>query len=394
MKLQLFTIVCAVLAPASAAFSGDIVGYWNGRVNDVLVASSPRISSLREAYYGAVVHTAILKAADDTERRSANIRQTAISHAAHNILVRHFGGQWRSIGAFFRQVEDQIGASTQERRQGKEIGERAAAQVLAARVGDNFEEYIRYDFLPVAPGIYQPTPPSNASPADPHGGNVRPFGGIRRLPVPWAAPPNPRAAGYIAHLQELREKGARTNHTRTADETEIGLYWLESSIIFWNRFARAAVGTTLDSSISRAALFYARLSWGIANAGIIGFDSKNRYNAWRPITALHFTAPYLAGGVVYNDPTWIPLIDTPGHQDYLSGHSVYAAGAAGIIRAHLGTDPQPPDRPEHSINTAVLENGSSRVFIGAHFRYATDEGTRAGFRAASDVWSNRAENYL
>lgn len=112
----------------------------NKRTSDVLIASSPRISSLREAYYGAIVHTAILKAADDTEGKSRALRQTAISHTAHNVLVRHFGNQYRAIGGYFREIEGDIGASANEKRQGKEVGERAASKVIAARAGDKFDE--------------------------------------------------------------------------------------------------------------------------------------------------------------------------------------------------------------------------------------------------------------
>ena len=103
-------------------------------------ASSPRLTSFREGYIGALVHTAILAAADDSEGRSRNVRQTAISIAAHNVLVRNFQAQYRTIDAYVREIEDLIGASSQERSTGKDIGTKAAVKVVASRVDDKVDE--------------------------------------------------------------------------------------------------------------------------------------------------------------------------------------------------------------------------------------------------------------
>ncbi|KAJ3514778.1 hypothetical protein NLJ89_g2180 [Agrocybe chaxingu] len=408
MKLSI--IFLAPLLPfALADYAGDIVAFWNVRTTFALNASSPRLSSLREGYYGALVQTAVLKASDDSQGLSRNTRQLALSHAAHDILTTIFPAQYRNIDAYLREAEDQIQASVQEARRGREIGERAVTRTVAARAGDGVARYIRYDFKTPAPGVYQGTPPTNGIPADPNGPFIKPFGGVKQLPV-WIAPPDVRSEGYIAHLQRIKEKGARVNSTRTAEETEIGYYWLESSITYWNRFARAIVGNSLSTDISKSAKFFAQLNWAIANAGTIGFDAKHRYNSWRPITALRWTEPFLFGGADLSDPTWEPLVTTPVHQDYLSGHAVYGSSAGGIIAHFLGTDTIDPPvtlsstvtvdnvgvltRTYRNVSTAVKENGDSRVFVGVHFQFASDEGNKAGQRAADDVWRQDAKGYL
>lgn len=403
-----FAVLAGHSTCVSGAYSGDIVAYWNERITYALNASSPRLTSLRESYFGALAHTAIIQAADDSASRSRNVRQTAISIAAHHVLVRHFPAQHRPIDLYAREAEDLINATPRESSEGKNIGRRAAARVITARADDNIDEYVRYEWQPAGtPGVYQPTPPNlNVLPADPAGGLLRPFGGVARLPPYPVAPPSPSSPEYIPYLHQIKEKGGRTDHTRTQDETEIGYYWLESSVTYWNRFARVVIGNTLNEDITKSANFYARLNWAIANAGTIGWEAKSRYNSWRPITALRWAGtPYLADNSTYSFPTWEPLSPTPTHQDYLSGHAVYGGAAARIIALYLGTDNLNPPvtlsstvaldnvgvltRTYSSVKAAADENGISRVYVGVHFGFASEEGTKAGEGAADAVWRAR-----
>jgi hypothetical protein len=56
--------------------------------------------------------------------------------------------------------------------------------------------------------------------------------------------------------------------------------------------------------------------------------SKNYYNFWRPVTAIH------SGG----DTSWTPLVPTPPDQDYPSGHSIEGGVGAGALKQMFGTD--------------------------------------------------------
>lgn len=42
----------------------------------------------------------------------------------------------------------------------------------------------------------------------------------------------------------------------------------------------------------------------------------------------------------------------------------------------------------------MKENGDSRVFVGVHFQFASDEGNKAGEAAADLVWKRGTSNYL
>jgi hypothetical protein len=63
------------------------------------------------------------------------------------------------------------------------------------------------------------------------------------------------SAEYVQDFNEVKTKGARVNHTRTDEETEIGFFWIEKSTIGWNRFARNAVANHKMDAWKTARLF-------------------------------------------------------------------------------------------------------------------------------------------
>jgi hypothetical protein len=100
------------------------------------------------------------------------------------------------------------------------------------------------------------------------------------------------------------------------------------------------------------------------------------------------------------DPTWTPFHVTPAIPDYPSGHSIEGGAAAGVFIAFFGTDHVPFSACSVTVTTgdgtcgsahpvvhhfrsftqAAQENAESRVWIGFHFRYATEVGTAEGLR--------------
>jgi hypothetical protein len=126
-----------------------------------------------------------------------------------------------------------------------------------------------------------------------------------------------------------------------------------------------------------------------------------QYNAWRPITAVRYPGVFLSTGENVSDPTWEPLIDTPPHPEYLSGHAVYGGGVGGTLKKYFNTtiiNPPvsitsnastagPITRTFGDVDKAVAEDGISRVYVGAHFEFASVEGIKAGEAAAEKVWT-------
>jgi hypothetical protein len=103
------------------------------------------------------------------------------------------------------------------------------------------------------------------------------------------------------------------------------------------------------------------------------------YNAWRPVTAIRRSSPWVASGKNTSDPSWTPLLDpTPNHQDYLSTHATFGGAASAVIRAYnkgelidvtISSNVAIDNvgvitRRFTNLTAAAVENGYSRVYGG------------------------------
>ena len=65
-------------------------------------------------------------------------------------------------------------------------------------------------------------------------------------------------------------------------------------------------------------------------------NNKYTYNSWRPVTAIA-NSTYTSWHTTYNLPqssSWLSLLDTPPHPEYLSGHSTFSAAAGEVKLIH------------------------------------------------------------
>ena len=113
--------------------------------------------------------------------------------------------------------------------------------------------------------------------------------------------------------------GVTTPSARTAEQTEIALFWVESSPLQWNRIARTV---SADSGLDlwENARLFGLLNMALADGYIGSFDTKYDYDYWRPVTAIR-AADTDGNPDTSADPTWTPLMPTPAIPDYDSGHS-------------------------------------------------------------------------
>jgi hypothetical protein len=141
----------------------------------------------------------------------------------------------------------------------------------------------------------------------------------------------------------------------------------------------------------------ALLNVAVADAIIGCWDAKYEYAYWRPITAI--IDPGDDGNShTTSDPTWVPVIATPGHPDYPSGHSC-GSGAAGEVLAELfGNRTRitldsdlmlDVTRSFRSFSSALEEVKNARIFSGIHFRTACDVGQQLGISVARFVLANK-----
>ncbi len=422
--ITLSLLAFLVVLPAGAT-AADAVTDWNARAGDAAVAAciSPADDPLHESRLYAMMHVAIHDALNAIDRRSRpyafNVRvdpatsaDAAVAAAARGVLVSVIGDlpfpfPQACLDAGIARAEADYAAALAgipdgaSKTRGITVGRAAAATIVALRDGDGSDTPLLDPGYPegVNPGEYRFTPGFEFAFA-PGWGNVTPFVLNRASQFRPSPPYKVTGKKYAADYNEVKAIGGddiATPSTRTPDQTEIGLFWIESSPLAWNRLARSvAVSQGLDAWEN--ARLFGLLNLAMADGYIGSWETKFFYRYWRPVTAIHEGDsdgnPDTAG-----DPTWTPLQLTYPMPDYDSAHSVQGGAAAQVLRDFFGTDlirfdacsrtlpagsrctdPSPVFRSFSSFSEAANENALSRIFIGIHFRHAVDEGVEHGRR--------------
>jgi membrane-associated phospholipid phosphatase len=251
------------------------------------------------------------------------------------------------------------------------------------------------------PGDFRPLIPDpsaislNGAAVITHWGNQRPFvigsGSQFRADAPYGAASLAeavRTSQYLADYKETKALGGVVSQ-RTPDQTEIGLFWIESSAQGWNRVARVILERRPQTAW-RTARVLALVHLAIADSYIANFESKYYWKFWRPVTAIRLGNLDVA---TPGDPTWNPatlaagLGGTPPVPEWPSAHTMAGAAAAEAIQAGVpgttaftmtSTVGSGSARTFRSLDDAITENNDSRIYIGYHWRAATTEGERLG----------------
>lgn len=347
---------------------------------------------------------AFMVALDAPEGISAPIAAAA---AAHRVLSVFYAGnaQATALQASFdaRLAQDlaQL-APGAERDAAVAFGFSVADAVLAIRAGDGHDAVVAYT-PGTEPGDWRPTPrvgPGGTElpgrPAQlPQWGELRPFlmedGGQFRPD----GPPALSSAEYAAEFNEVKSFGAINSTTRTAEQTETAFYWRDLTNTYtpagrWSQIA-GEVLEALGHSSASAARVMAGLNLVGADGAIAAWDAKYAYNFWRPITAIR-DADADGNPDTVADPTWRPLLETPPHPDYTSGHATCSLAAAWALTYLLGDDVAFTNasvglpgvfRSFDNFLQAGIEAGESRIYGGIHFTSANIEGQQLG-KAVAD----------
>jgi hypothetical protein len=267
------------------------------------------------------------------------------------------------------------------------VGRASAAKILTRRAADGSNTtFLDFNYVSGSePGDFQFIPGFPFAVA-PGWGKVTPF----VLKSSTQFPPNPpyrlTSKRYAEDFNEVKSLGAAQSATRTAEQTEIALFWVESSVLGWNRIARTVSAQCRLDLWDNARLF-GLLNLASADGYIADFQNKYTYKFWRPITAIR-AADSDGNPDTIADPAWDSLSPTPAAPDYTSGHSVQGGAMSEVLARFFGTDrvnftttsTTLPGvfRSFSSFRQAAEENGSSRVYVGFHFRHAVNEGIQLG----------------
>jgi len=291
---------------------------------------------------------------------------------------------------------------------GIEIGRDAAAAVLYKRSND-FPLVFTAHVGGTAPGEYQsnfmpwmlanPNPPFWPANAvfSPNLGSLTPFGIVSGDQFRDVAPYPLISSEYLADYNEVKSLGCTACPLRTAEQTEIGAFWIETNSSSMNRMSRALiVQKKLDGW--EAARLIGLIQMSQIDAYIASFDGKYHFNLWRPISAIR-------GGdsdgieATIGDVDWTPSFRTPPTPEFPSTHAYSGGAAAAVFKAYFKTDhvdmnvTSPyylPGVERHlsSFTQMGNENAISRIYIGYHFRKAIEVGERQGRSLGEYVFEN------
>jgi membrane-associated phospholipid phosphatase len=417
--LEIAFIVLIVVSVVPSRLRADEVTDWNQiMVQTVLNGQTSPVVSTRMA---AIVEVAVFDAVNGIERRYTPIhvdfaapagasKRAAAIQAAYATLVVLYPAQKTALDADLQAslagiASDSAAEDSQSIARGVQWGQTVANDIMAWRSTDGFTPAPPRFVGGLAIGEWRPTPPDFSPGAVPQFAHMTPW--VINSPNQFrtAGPPALTSDRYTAVFDEVKMMGIAFGSPRTADQTELALFWNGNPARLWNGVARA-ISAEHHLTLSDNAHLFGLLSVAMADAAIACWDGKYYYIFWRPITAI-VLADLDGNPATIADPAWIPLLQTvppgitPNFPEYPSGHATVSAAAAGILAAIFGDNtPFTTDsekltgvlRSFPSFSQSVLEVDDARVFGGIHFRNSCLDGNVIGQNVADFVLQNGAQS--
>ena len=393
-RLTIVALALCVLTPSVSA--ADEVTDWNQVLVSALTSTST--SPQNAGRIAAITQAAVFDAVNGIDRRYAPYfvtddaphrasRRAAAVQAAYVVLRTLFPAT--QAPGLERQRDASIATIRSDERsesvdRGIEWGQSVANELLAERSTDGFPTGGVPDFGDFAVGKWRPEVPGTQA-VTPWLAVLTPFA----MPAPDhfrpSGPPALTSDAYTRDFDEVKTLGRATGSSRSAEQTVIAFFWTDNTISHWNRIA-VSIAFEQRTSLSENARLFALLNIAMADAGIAVWDAKFLYRFWRPFSAIPLAGtdgnPSTAA-----DPGWTPLLSTPNHQEYPSGHGGLSGAAARVLARVFGnrttfthrTDTAPfAPRTHRSFSAAADEANNSRVYGGIHFRSAVRDGRTIG----------------
>jgi hypothetical protein len=399
-------VFCAIgLGPKAQtlrANTPDPILQWIQVFNDTALfqKSSPLVTSR----VGALISASMFDAVNGIEPRYRHLyvkpnakhpasRDAAAIQAAYEILASAYPSETGNLSAKLKASLDALNENAEAISNGVDWGKTVADAIWKMRLTDGFAPPPPPFLGANVEGVWRSTPPLLATGAGPQFATMTPW--VLKRPSLFRLPPPPvlNNPQYLADLNETKTMGAFSGSGRTADQSELVLFWNGNTPLYWNRIT-LQVSTNSSLSLEENARLFALLNLSMADAAIACWDTKYRFVFWRPITAIQNGIT----SVLEPDPSWEPWLNffpsgTPAHPEYPSGHASLSGAAAFILSEKFGdntaftvtSDVRPGTRSFSSFSSAVAEIADARVFGGIHYRSSCVAGNKLGREVADYV---------
>jgi hypothetical protein len=476
-KCRLFTVIfvtlCIFLSALESVYANSgndktaapLVRRWNSIAIDASGLDHTPVQPGENRVFGeqlgpgrssramAIVHIAMFDAINSVSgkyrtythlhaHRQASM-DAAIVQAAHDTLASLYPSQASKFDSLQAEDLKSIHDSRSAKNHGIEVGKAAAEAILGLRANDGSQvpdPQLGVGFFPSPrPGMWRQDPVSQLTVAlGARWGDVQPFvlssSSQFRAPVPPALT-SPEYTEAFNEVSGIGGDGIGTLTTRTAEQTQIGIFWaydgtpsLCAPPRLYNQITVAIadqMGTS--SNVEQFSRLLALVNVAMADAGIAIWESKYFYQYWRPITGIREsdagTGPTGLGDgnpATAGDPAWSPLGApasnlvavnfTPPFPSYPSGHAGFGGALFQTLRHFYGTDNIAFSfmsdefngvtkdhsgvvrpiviRNFSSFSQGEEENGQSRIYLGIHWRFDKTEAIAQGRNVADWVFEH------
>jgi hypothetical protein len=400
-KPKVITIALVAYASLAVGARADMVTDWNG----IAVGALPPLAQgLPHARVMGYMHAAIFDAVNAVERKytpfAVDVKapkasaEAAAATAAHGMLLRFYPLEKAALDARLQASLATITDDSEAKSEGIELGRIVAEQVFERSRSD------RYDVpaLPFVPGTdpwsWQFTAPGMVARGVTWGGS-KPFFLNSPDQFAFAGPHKVTSTDYAKDIEEVRKLGGEKSTERTPHQTAVAIFWTVSATIVMNHVAVTDAKDRKLNLIDNARLL-ALLNMAAADSLIATWHQKFTTNFLRPVTAIR-NASRLDNPAIQEDPDWTPLLVTPAHPDYPSGHCAYEGAATRVLQLFFGTDQTkasytyPPNAVTlrwTSYSQMANEVGDARVWGGIHTRTADEHADMVGKKIGEYSFTN------
>lgn len=415
---------CAQQVKLPDHYKADIITSWNLRVMEIAIAKDGLLT-LKGVRTASMMHIAMHDAlnaiiskyshyAYEGEKGGAD-PIAAVGQAAYEIAVNQYPDKEKELNQELDRWMNLV-KDDKSKRAGIALGRESATSILQKRLKDRWDGEATYTWHPMGPGVYADFNEHSGTPEGFVFGAgwavAKPF--MLNEPSQFRSPPPPEIGSreYAQAFNEVKEAGRSQSDSRTPEQTHMAMWWKDFCENSHNRLARQLVATE-SLSLWDAARTFALLNMAIYDAYVSVFDNKFFYNHWRPYTAIRW-AENDGNPETEPETDWNNLHKhTYAFPSYPSAHGCASAAAMTVLASTLGVGDKynftmttekvdragpmsekvnmvPPNRSFHSFSEAALEAAMSRVYLGIHFRYDSEEGYRLG----TQVGKYAVQNYL